>query len=437
MKTKMTKYIITTLILLVIGSQVFAAQYLFTGLNNSDWFDQSNWSTTLPYNGYPGSTTVAGDIIYYEAHLVIGDQLFNYATIKPTTAALSNPACSLEINMSQSFFSALENYGYISFKDGQHVSGVILNKTGGTLEYEGVTVVGTQQYIADVYNDIGANMYIGGTSTWDGFIDNQGFVGITPSAVMTITSDSMVNRNTGDFDNYGTVVFNGTFTNEGNMLNTGTMQGTGTINGPGNADNGNLTNSGILAVGLSPGELKFDCPYNQGPNSFYKCEIGGTIPGLEFDVLGGVGDKNLDGFLEITLYNNFSPSIGQSFTIVKGVINGTFSNVIFPTLASDRKWVLNYSANEVVLSIETNVPLSTKDINTNDVIAIYPNPATDVLSINNIGLKTPYSIYNVSGSLIQKGRTVNSQIDINRLSKGNYFLRILSKDAVQVVQFSK
>ena len=81
------------------------------------------------------------------------------------------------------------------------------------------------------------------------------------------------------------------------------------------------------------------------------------------------------------------------------------------------------------------------NLNVADVIAIeknitiYPNPATDVFKINlgNDFLENDVeqiSIYDIKGSLVYKIQKFNSSIDIKKLEKGTYFVKIQFSNSV-------
>jgi hypothetical protein len=57
---------------------------------------------------------------------------------------------------------------------------------------------------------------------------------------------------------------------------------------------------------------------------------------------------------------------------------------------------------------------------------IFPNPFSDVINITGIKDAATYSIYTMEGKLIKNHRLQNAQIDLGELSKGVYFLQLLS-----------
>ncbi|WP_290696500.1 T9SS type A sorting domain-containing protein [Lacinutrix sp.] len=72
-------------------------------------------------------------------------------------------------------------------------------------------------------------------------------------------------------------------------------------------------------------------------------------------------------------------------------------------------------------------------------IKIYPNPVTDVLSVEANNQDTlNYSIYDITGKkLVKKSMTSQDNIDVSNLSNGVYFVQFTSKTAKQTLKFIK
>ena len=66
---------------------------------------------------------------------------------------------------------------------------------------------------------------------------------------------------------------------------------------------------------------------------------------------------------------------------------------------------------------------------------IYPNPTSNVLTIkSNELVNESYSLYSVTGELVQKGEIVNSEIALDGLTAGKYVLRISEISFAIVIQ---
>ena len=63
-------------------------------------------------------------------------------------------------------------------------------------------------------------------------------------------------------------------------------------------------------------------------------------------------------------------------------------------------------------------------------IKIYPNPVTDKLNIISPNRLHFVEIYTFSGQLIFKVNGNMSQVDISKLSKGNYIVKLVSEAGV-------
>jgi hypothetical protein len=54
----------------------------------------------------------------------------------------------------------------------------------------------------------------------------------------------------------------------------------------------------------------------------------------------------------------------------------------------------------------------------------YPNPTTDIITIQGIKENADYSIYNVVGKLVKAGTATDNQIDVGELPIGMYVLAV-------------
>lgn len=145
------------------------------------------------------------------------------------------------------------------------------------------------------------------------------------------------------------------------LQNTGaTLKGTGTV-GTINAQSGTK-----VAPGLSPGCLNSgDITFSNG--SIYEVELGGTTACTNYDQLRVTGTVNLgSATLTSSLYNNFKPAKGNSFTIIDNdgtdVITGTFANLAEGATFSISGYVFKISyvggtGNDVVLTVQS-VPVA-------------------------------------------------------------------------------
>jgi autotransporter-associated beta strand protein len=114
---------------------------------------------------------------------------------------------------------------------------------------------------------------------------------------------------------------------------------------------GNLTNQGgNFSPGASPALTTIAGDYTQISGTL-TIELGGIIPGQQFDLVDINGVASLGGTLNVRLMPGFVPSAGESFeflTADAGVI-GTFTTRILPATPPSLLWQLQYGPNSVRL----------------------------------------------------------------------------------------
>jgi T5SS/PEP-CTERM-associated repeat protein len=89
----------------------------------------------------------------------------------------------------------------------------------------------------------------------------------------------------------------------------GTLSGTGTIIGD------VLVDGGTVTPGASPGALHINGNFHQLAPGFLTMEIGGTMPGTEYDQLLVTGDLLLEGAVQLAFINGFVPQVGDKFDL--------------------------------------------------------------------------------------------------------------------------
>jgi hypothetical protein len=144
----------------------------------------------------------------------------------------------------------------------------------------------------------------------------------------------------------------------GYNLSAGTFSGSGTIHGP-------VTNAGTFYPGGNGavGVLKIgDSSYGLGTGSFTQTatghlvlDIGGTTPGTQYDQLlldQTFGVMRLSGSVELNTIDGFSPAVGDSFTLVKGVMAYQPDLFfLFPPLDSGKFLQANYGRSDLTFSV--------------------------------------------------------------------------------------
>ena len=202
-----------------------------------------------------------------------------------------------------------------------------MNTNNGTLVLSG----GTSQTVASNLVDTGT-LTIGSGST------------------LTLGGTATAYNQTG-----GTTTLDGTLAASAVSISGGTAQGGGTWKG-----NVSLS-GGILNVGDAgkAGLMKITGTYSQLSGSSLNVSIGGATAGTQFSQLQITGSASLAGTLTAALVNGFTPTVGQSFTVLTaGSRTGTFTNstiAISPTL----HFVISYTGTTVVLTVASGPSAAT------------------------------------------------------------------------------
>ncbi len=138
----------------------------------------------------------------------------------------------------------------------------------------------------------------------------------------------------------------------------GTIFGTGTIAAP------NTINLGLISPGTSagsPGTLRIEGALTQsvldGIFGQIDIELGGPNPATEFDRLVVTGGLTLDGTLNVSLINGFTPAFGQTFDILDGAsFSGTFDSLELPLLSPELTWDASRLYTTGELRVVKNLP---------------------------------------------------------------------------------
>lgn len=96
--------------------------------------------------------------------------------------------------------------------------------------------------------------------------------------------------------------------------------------------------------------------------------------------------------------------------------------------------ILNPNTNQTLTAIEGDNPLSIHKFLVNNLI-LYPNPTTHSLNLNasyNFS-KANYTVFDMTGRLVIKGKFDSNAIDVSRLQSGNYILQV-SNEGVKTAQ---
>lgn len=79
--------------------------------------------------------------------------------------------------------------------------------------------------------------------------------------------------------------------------------------------------------------------------------------------------------------------------------------------------------------------LSIDNPNNNLQISLYPNPATDIISVQGLKNKTDYVVYNAIGTKVLEGNiNINDNIDVQKLASGIYLLKFNNRGILKFVK---
>ncbi len=122
--------------------------------------------------------------------------------------------------------------------------------------------------------------------------------------------------------------------------------------------NGDLNQfGGILAPGASPGLTQVNGNYNLIVGTL-AIEIGGALPGTDFDRVDVTGAAILSGELAVSLVNGFVPNYGDSFEFLTAGtgLNDAFTLLNFPSLPlPNMAWNLVNTGSSLILSTDSTL----------------------------------------------------------------------------------
>lgn len=196
---------------------------------------------------------------------------------------------------------------------------------GATLEYTGSTT-STDRTLS--LGSGGGRIAVNGAATnltWAGTISGAG--GLTKSGFGTLALSGTNTYTGGTTIVDGKLRLNGSVTGPVAIMNLGTLSGTGTIFG-------NVSGTGRLAPGNSPGIITINGNYTQSASGTLEIEFGGTTPGTQHDKVTVSGAASLAGRLEVPLINSYVPPVGTEIEFLTAAtgVSGQFNALVAPNL---------------------------------------------------------------------------------------------------------
>ncbi len=289
----------------------------------------------------------------------------------------------------------LTDNGTLSIASGSTftVTGDLTNLSSGSLNSGTYTVGGKLQLSSSNGGIVGNGGNISLTSATAEILDgtsnalvtlttNSGSLTLSGGATLTTTNSStnFVTSGTVDvgagstltvadgFQSEGQTTVDGTLTtgsSAGITVSGGTVYGAGTLNA-------NVSNSATVNAGDSgkAGLLSITGNYTQLSSGALNVSIGGTTLGTQYSQLKISGPASLGGTLTVALINKFTPTIGQTFTILTAnSVSGTFTNSTI-AINSSEQFDISYTSDSVVLTVVSTSPSQSNKAQAADQVAV-------------------------------------------------------------------
>jgi hypothetical protein len=338
------------------GNMVF--YYPSTAISDADLHVDSSSSASLAGTTYSAGTMDIAGMLSLADSIISGTTITNSGTITSISGSTNTLGGTLTNNGTlavEALSQAVINGNFTNFAS--------QTLTGGTYDVAGLLAFKDADIVTNAANvtldgasaqitDLGSNNALSNLSTNSGSFSLLNGAGlstsgsVTNTGAMTIGSGSTLTT-TGYTQTGGSTVVNGTLDTAIFTLAGGTLGGSGTVLG-----DLVLSSDGSLSPGNSPGLFTVNGDYTQDSLATLEIELGGLLRGDEYDVLVVTGNMELAGTLDVTLYDGFTPSEGDSFDILDwGTLSGTFDFTYLPTLANGLYWDLSAMYTTGMLSV--------------------------------------------------------------------------------------
>jgi hypothetical protein len=239
----------------------------------------------------------------------------------------------------------LNNTGNI-FHDGgslELLDGAILNNSGN---YEVKALSGYSSGVGGgTFNNSGTYTKTLPGENFIGDFNNTGTVEVRSG---TISSGIYTHNNAKLILSGGNFIFN-----RGLTINGGSIEGNGSID----VKNIGMTNSGLLNPRLAGntefGRLTINSSYTETNSASINIQLGGNIAGTNFDQVDINGTATFDGKLNVSLLNNFTPTLGSTFDVLTYDSLNSSSNLDFTGLSinSTLQFLPQWSSNKLTLKV--------------------------------------------------------------------------------------
>ena len=142
------------------------------------------------------------------------------------------------------------------------------------------------------------------------------------------------------------------------------------------------------------------------------------------------------------------PAIATNTPVAWSVMNGTGSatidaNGLLTAMSNGVVTVIGSTNDTCGISDSMAIDISGQNASIDNLIAanqqinLYPNPATQFVTIEAEGRIEQVEIYSIAGQLIQAHKQPGNRISVKELISGTYLVRVLSDDSWKTVRMVK
>ena len=325
------------------------------------------------------STNALAGLATNTGKLTIGGSSNNVST---TATTFSNTG-TLTINGGDSFNAAkLTQISGTTLSGGTYVLGGNLNLStagisiatnsatltlqGGTINSNGVNALSA---LASNTKSLTLANNANLTTATTGNFTNSGTMSVSKGSTLTVGGTGHSYNQTA-----GTTTVDGSLTGNANVTG-GTIQGAGTVSG--NLSAGNATGTAVtINVGDAgkAGLLSITGTYAQLATGTMKASVGGATVGTQYSQVKITGAASLGGTLTAALINSFTPTVGQTFTILTASsVTGTFTNTTI-AINSNEHFVVSYTSTSVVLTVASGTASKSGSTTSTAMAAVATKP---------------------------------------------------------------
>ncbi len=286
--------------------------------------------------------------------------------------------------------------GVANFSAGTLTGGTWEAVANSTIRFLGADVVTNAATV--LLDGAGSHIYSDGGTT-------DALAGLaTNAATGSLTIQNGANLTTGAFGNQGgvTIGAGSTFTAGGNYVtdgstvvdgslvatNTVTIDDSGSLGGSGTVT-ADVSNSGRVSPGNSPGILTVNGTYRQTATGALNLEIGGATAGSQYEQLNVSAAATLGGTLNVSLVNGFAPGGGQTFNVLtSSAVSGSFATLNFPQFGGAPAFVVQLTATNLDLVGTTSaadLAVAPATVAATPAPAIPGQPITVTCTVKNLG----------------------------------------------------